>query len=403
MINKTFLKKYEHLIFLVLDLGLNGFNYFFHIFVAWYLLPKDYGTLNSLLSFASILFVTGISIQLLSSKIVANENASINFDTLKNFSFKIFPLSVFFLFLLVPLISNLTKGSKISVILVILIYFTNTYLCLLRGVFQGENKFLLINYSMYIEVLGKMLFLFLFLPKFKNIEIILLSVLLGMLSSFFLALYFNKSRLNNKELQKGTFKDVGKEFIIIAFSNVFLFYFTSVDMIFVNQNPSMNGGIYAVVLRLCQLITFGYFSIFTLLNPWMSSKVSNMKELKKSLKRYLVLFSILNVVILLAYNFFIPILVPYLFGDKYIEAKTYLPYEGLAYVLLAMTFFAVNIFIQLSKKSHLIIISLGAILLLLFYIFFTKTIMTMIIIQIIIYSLMLLVLSLILINHIRRF
>ena len=57
MINKTFLKKYEHLIFLVLDLGLNGFNYFFHIFVAWYLLPKDYGTLNSLLSFASILFV----------------------------------------------------------------------------------------------------------------------------------------------------------------------------------------------------------------------------------------------------------------------------------------------------------------------------------------------------------
>ena len=84
------------------------------------------------------------------------------------------------LFLLTPLISNLTKGSIVSVILVVFIYFVNVFLCLLRGVFQGENRFLLINYSMYTEVFGKMIFLFIFLPMFKNIEIILLSVLIGM-------------------------------------------------------------------------------------------------------------------------------------------------------------------------------------------------------------------------------
>lgn len=402
MINKDIIKKNEHIIFLLLDLGLNGFNYFFHIFVAWHLIPKDYGTLNSLLSLASILFVAGVSIQLLTSKVVANKNNPISFESLISFSVKIFPVSILVLFLLTPLISNLTKGSIVSVILVVFIYFVNVFLCLLRGVFQGENRFLLINYSMYTEVFGKMIFLFIFLPMFKNIEIILLSVLIGMVSSLILAIYFNIDRIKELKLQSRGIKDTGKELMLILFSNVFLYYFTSVDMIFVNQNPYMNGGIYAVILRLSQLITFAYFSLFTLLNPWMSSKLGNKIELKKSLKKYIVLFTSLNFIIVLVYCFIIPYIVPILFGEKYIEAQNYIPYEGVAYILLAMVFFAVNVFIQLSKKTHLWVLSFGALILLICYLLYASTIMTMIIMQITIYALMLVVLSVLLNKELRR-
>ena len=402
MINKDIIKKNEHIIFLLLDLGLNGFNYFFHIFVAWHLIPKDYGTLNSLLSLASILFVAGVSIQLLTSKVVANKNNPISFENLISFSVKIFPVSILVLFLLTPLISDLTKGSIVSVILVVFIYFVNVFLCLLRGVFQGENRFLLINYSMYTEVFGKMIFLFIFLPMFKNIEIILLSVLIGMVSSLILAIYFNIDRIKELKLQSRGIKDTGKELMVILFSNVFLYYFTSVDMIFVNQNPYMNGGIYAVILRLSQLITFAYFSLFTLLNPWMSSKLGNKIELKKSLKKYIVLFTSLNFIIVLVYCFIIPYIVPILFGEKYIEAQNYIPYEGVAYILLAMVFFAVNVFIQLSKKTHLWVLSFGALILLICYLLYASTIMTMIIMQITIYALMLVVLSVLLNKELRR-
>ena len=182
----------------------------------------------------------------------------------------------------------------------------------------------------------------------------------------------------------------------------FFITFTSVDMIFVNQNPHMNGGIYAVILRLSQLITFAYFSLFTLLNPWMSSKLGNKIELKKSLKKYIVLFTALNIIIIFVYSLIIPYLVPLLFGKKYMEAQNYIPYEGVAYVLLAMVFFAVNVFIQLSKKTHLWVLSFGALLLLICYLLYASTIMIMIIMQIAIYGLMLVILSTLLNRELRR-
>ena len=48
-------KKYQAMLFPVFDIALNGLNYFFQIFISWYLIPESYGVLNSLLSFLAII------------------------------------------------------------------------------------------------------------------------------------------------------------------------------------------------------------------------------------------------------------------------------------------------------------------------------------------------------------
>ena len=139
------LKKYQHYFFIFFDLFLNIFNYFFHIFIAWYIIPHEYGLLNSLLSIASILFVVGISLQLFVSKSIANKMNKISLLDISSFSLVTLPIITIILLFFMPYLQILTNSNKVSIFLLILIYFINTYLCLLRGIFQGDNKFLYIN------------------------------------------------------------------------------------------------------------------------------------------------------------------------------------------------------------------------------------------------------------------
>lgn len=68
------IKNYQDKLFPILDVSLNGVNYFAHIFSSWYLAQNIYGNLNALLSFLSILIVTGISFQTLVAKEVSRKS-----------------------------------------------------------------------------------------------------------------------------------------------------------------------------------------------------------------------------------------------------------------------------------------------------------------------------------------
>ncbi|MBP6126491.1 MAG: oligosaccharide flippase family protein [Leptotrichiaceae bacterium] len=368
------LKKYQHYFFIFFDLFLNIFNYFFHIFIAWYIIPHEYGLLNSLLSIASILFVVGISLQLFVSKSIANKMNKISLLDISSFSLVTLPIITIILLFFMPYLQILTNSNKVSIFLLILIYFINTYLCLLRGIFQGDNKFLYINISMYIEVFTKMILLILFLPIYKNIYVVLISIFLGMVSSLIFSIMKNKNKFNQFKLDFSKYWIIGKELSIIIFSNVFLYFFTAFDMIYTNKFLSEFSGVYAVILRLAQLITFAYSSLFVLLNPWISDKVNDIKRLKISLKKYSFLFIVLNIFILTVYYYLVPKLIPFLFGYNYRVASNFVGLESIAYILLAMSFFLVNLCIQLTSKGHLLILSCSCILLGTSFFIYGKTI-----------------------------
>ena len=269
MIFKNYVIKHQEKIFPVLDVALNGLNYFFHIYCSWYLSQRNYGVLNSLLSILAILLVTGISFQTFTAKEIAANGVKIEkiFQAALLYFFTI----VFLYFVFLKKLVVVTEASKISLIIILSAFILNLFLSISRGVFQGKKEFFNLNISFYLEVISKIIFLLILLPIFKSVEAILMSITMGMAVSIIHGI--SKMGLNKKSriIREKNLVPVIKQTSIIFASNFFIYYFTSIDMIIVNYFLGREAGVYAVVLRYSQIILFVSFSLMTVFIPNLSS------------------------------------------------------------------------------------------------------------------------------------
>lgn len=353
---KTLLSKYQSVFFPIFDIALNGANYFFHIFISWYLLPKQYGVLNSLLSIAAILMVTGISLQTFTAKsIAASMDETVpGFKSLKGTSeFFIAGIGVVYLLLLGAVI-GLTHGSCLGGIVVLLIFILNAVLSIVRGVFQGKKQFLRLNCSFYIEVISKIIFLFVVLPIAPSVETCLFSILVGMGCSLLHAVYMERKQIHLVLGFEKPDRDEIKQVSAIYLSNLFLCAFTSIDMILVNYFLPDQAGVFAVVIRYSQIMLFVAFSMMTVFIPYLSASKTNGPLFKKRIRNYLGLMLIVGMAGLLGYAFILPMTVVMFFGQQYALAANYLFFGAVAYLFLMLSFYMVNVFIVLNNKKYIV-------------------------------------------------
>lgn len=390
------IKKNQMILFPFLDIALNGVNYFFHIYCSWYLLAKDYGSLNSLLSIAAILFVSGISFQIFTAKEVsARQDIFFIGNLLKNVT--IFTIITFAIFIiLIKFIINLTHSNSLNVLILIAIFIINVYVSVLRGVIQGKKEFIQLNLNFYIEVLSKMMILILLLPNFRNIITVLLSIMIGMsLALMHLIFILHKELIHSKASENILISEITRIFI----SNFFIYYFTSIDMIIVNYFIQETAGMFAVILRYSQILMFVSFSLFTVFLPSLSEVSSDSKKFIKKASKFLIIFVAVNLLLMIFYYFFAPLTIKLLFGANYLEAGKYLIFGALAYFMLVACFYIVNLNIILKRKNYLYYLALAAFILTLALIAFHKNIQIILITEILVY----LTLFLILIFDLKKF
>lgn len=146
---KKLILKYQERIFPVLDIGLNGVNYLFHVFCSWYVSQQDYGQLNALLSILAVLLVAGITFQTYTAKEVAQNGVTAK-RIYKTAFLYIAVLTLMFLGLLEEIIV-FTRSSHLSLALLFGVFILNLFLSILRGIFQGEKQFFNLNMNFYIE------------------------------------------------------------------------------------------------------------------------------------------------------------------------------------------------------------------------------------------------------------
>lgn len=377
--NFILLKKYQKNIYPIFDLGLNGINYFTHIICSWFLSESSYGNLNALLSFLSILFVSGVSLQFLTAKEVA-KNEILNFTIIKlAIKYLIFIIFIYFLFSMK--LKLFLHSNYFSLIILIFIFIFNTFLCIFRGIFQGNEEFLYLNISFYIEILSKFILLIIFFQFFKSEMAVLFAILLGMIFSFLQGFFYGFKRIN-KNFSRYNYL---KEFSYIFISNFFIYYFTSVDMILVNYKLNIESGIYAVVLRYSQLILFISFSVITTFVPTLSKYSNSIEVLKSKIKKYLLILLSVHSILLILYIFILPFTIKYLFGMKYIQAEKYLYLGAIAYVFLANCFYLVNVNIILKRKLYLYLLSFFSIIYIIIFYLFINNILQVFLLSIITY------------------
>ena len=182
---KPLSKNREKTLFLIFDIGLNGFNYLFHIVVSRASSGSDYGRFNALMSFASILFVIGISFQsyigrsLVQDKKIRREMHSVAFNALVYISAVIIIVLIFH-----ERIQLFLRIGFIPLLMILGIFILNVALSIGRGIFQAREQFIRLNISFYLEVLTKIVLLMFFISGKLKLEQIVLSLLAGMFVSF---------------------------------------------------------------------------------------------------------------------------------------------------------------------------------------------------------------------------
>lgn len=382
------LKKYQAAFFPLFDIALNVLNYFFQIFISWYLIPEDYGVLNSLLSFLAILLVMGIAFQTYTAKeIVKDKFIELNIT-------KIFNSSLFYIMLLLilvlitsPLIKIFTRASYLSIFLIMLISLINILLSILRGMFQGTGEFFNLNKSFYIEVISKMLFIFVFLKLFHNVNVVLLSILVGMIVSTIYGLVKNKSRL---KFDKNIFEEINikenylKIFKVIV-ANFFFYFFTSIDMIMVNFYLPKESGIYAVILKYSQVLQFASLSIMTVFVTMLSENLNDKVKFNNKIKKLFSLILGMSILALIFYRYLAPFTVTMFFGEAYKKAGEYLWIGLIPYIFMIYTFLIININVILERTRYLWVLFIAAVLITILISVFHKDIESIFIIESVFY------------------
>jgi len=381
--------KYQDVLFPAFDVLLNGFNFFMHIYISWYVSLNEYSVLNASLALLAIMFVLGISVQTYTTKEVAKarEDMGIISDIFTVICGLGLLLSCLVL-LSAPLITHFMRTGLLTIILIVLIFNVNLLLSFFRGIMQSHQKFIDLNKSFYVEVLSKLVLLIILLPLFPGTTVPLICILVGMLLSLVHAYRFVRKTLVVKlRLQRKGFRILKPLFHVVS-SNFFLYYLTSINLIVANYYIGERAGLYAVSLKFSQLIVAVGFSVMTVLVAYASELVTQPDTFRKYINKWILRYCLGGIIILLGYQLVIQHMIGFLFGETYQGASAFVVIQGFAYTLLTISYFIISVLIILNSRVQLYILGAVSIFLTTGLILNHDSIMSIIVIEIMSFGLM---------------
>lgn len=361
------MKNYQKLLFLILDVALNGANYFFHIYVSWFLTEEDYGSLNALVAVCTILFTAGVTLQTYTAKTVSEPGGRGQpLYAVRRVGYAVLLVYTVLLAGLHPMLEGLTRSGVTEMTLVALTLITHIVLCIQRGIFQGERRFMDMNGSMYAEVGAKLLVLFILLGTYPRVSTVLLAIWAGMLASLLHSWYKNRSSRRiwfAPSDAKPSWRQIGAGLSGILIGQFFFYFFTSFDMIVVNYYLPQESGGYAVILRFAQLILFIGSSIIVLLLPEFTARKYEPAKLWAFVKKCLSIAAILSALAIGMYRFVAPYALPVLFGEQYRMSPALLTLSAVMYAGFTVCSLFIYVNIALDRTRHLYYIGAATVLL----------------------------------------
>jgi O-antigen/teichoic acid export membrane protein len=375
---KANLYRIQLILFPFLDILLQGLTYSFHFLVSRLLTVSEYGTLSAHFSLLALLLVVGSIAQSYVATNYAREKHQA-IQHLRAFLFQSTFFSLLLLLLLFLLHDSLQGILRITIpqlLLLFLIYFFNLYVSIIRGYIQGMERFYFISGSLAVEVLTKIILVFIFM-QFASITLILVASFLGMVMSllFSLGVLRNIHQTSYKKTKEhlvpentflestGPFPQEQSQaqrkngaspfvqsppFFLIY---LFLYGFMTIEMLLVHYWMEESSGLFAVVIRVSQLLLFSTISIFTLFLPRLAHHSNNQFHFNRLVKKLFSSVILFQAIGILFFNFNGELLLELLFGDQYQGASKYLFLGNITYFLLSIVFLLLMLNL-LQKKHH---------------------------------------------------
>lgn len=368
--------RFQAMLFPVLDVLLNGGNLLIHVFISWYMTIGNYGILNAFISLLFVLMIGGMSMQTYFAKRISDRNfEQEEIERLSHFTNRMIILVLLAMWLISYPMIELLRGTLIQYGLMLSIFAVQARLSYYRGYIQGMKAFLKLNISFYVEMLFKVAALVPLLINFKSVEVVLLSIMIGMVAS----LVVTKRDAGKLEPQTRTTASVGtvlektqtnkissmssiKGFAKVFSTQFFFYYFTAVVLIITNYYMGDLSGLYAVSTRYAQIFVHIGLSVVTVLIPYISEVKHDTTILKRKVSTLLILYMVIGAILFLGYAMIMPQVLTLLFESSYQGAHVLIIPQAFAYLMLAIAFYMASMEMVAESRSYLIILMVFAII-----------------------------------------
>ncbi|WP_028530708.1 lipopolysaccharide biosynthesis protein [Paenibacillus sp. HW567] len=389
------LRQWRVLVFPFFNVLLNGFNFFFHISASWYLTEQQYGQANALLALFALLSVLGLSVQLMAAKLVSQNKPGAGLPGgafLPSLTALLAAGTFVALAVLHPLLGHALAVGRGPLFLLYAVVSLHIIVSLFRGIMQGKERLQALNINFYLEAAGKLAVFFSFVPHGLQLWQLMLALGAGMLLSLAHGLVMEWGSLRGGQGQAALkhdrpWKPLSREWGNTLLMNVFVLFFTSVDMLAVQHYAAEDAGIYAIALKYSQLVYFVSFSVIAVLIPKIGAQAGNLPALRTILLWFGGFMAVCAGMVYAGAAWLFPLSLPLLFGPAYVEAARYLPLGGAVYWLFSVVLFFVHVHVLTGRRRFMLWMAAGAAALVLSFGLWHRTPDELLLAQVVIYGL----------------
>lgn len=346
------LKKYkEAIIFPVLDVLLNGGNLLLHLYIGYFLLSSDYGRLQALLSWLSLLMIIGIATQTITAKSIASK--SLSMDSYRQSVSFLRTIVIGCSILIAPVMVYILRSSYLEYVLLLIAIFYQIKVSYYRGVLQGREMFLKLNKNFYFEMLVKLTLTVLLLQIIPIVS----SALVAIVISLMVASYGRHREKLTIFVARG-----GREIELLKYlaSQFFFYYLTAFSVIIINFYRVKDVGIYAISGKLSQIFVFISLSLITVFIPHVA-KVDK-RKLRKMMYRLMMWSFLVLLLLWLAFIGSSQWILPRLMPLSLMGAISLMPMHGLAYVFLGYSLMVGSLLLISEHPALLRLLSFATLL-----------------------------------------
>lgn len=375
-------------------------NYLYHLFMARFLGPKDYGILESLISVIYQLSIPLSTISFVIVKYVSYFKGQNRIKTIQSFFWKVnqntlilTPFIIIIIFISAPFISNfLHFPSSVLVVLVGMSFVLSIFVTLGRSLLQGLSKFFLVSITGLSDGIFRLstalILVFLGFGLFGAVFSFFLTSIFSISITLYLVRDFIKGDRHEPIPEK---KEMFRFIFPVFFTNLAITSLITSDIILVRHFfPSYEAGLYSALSTLGKIVFFAASPVITVILPMVSEAQAANKNFKRIALSGLLLIGLMISGSLFVLGFFPKIMVSVLFGEKYLAMVPLVIYFSVAMAIYTINVSLLNIFLALKITLPTIFVSVAAILQIIMIIIFHQSLSSIINIFIVLSALLLL-------------
>lgn len=359
------------LVMVIGSLAAGAANYLYHLIMGRILGPTNYGLLESLISLLYLLGIPTASISLVVVKYISYFKGQKRWGAIGKFYLRLSQnlfhyglIGIVGFLLVMPFIARFLHLDSPLILLVIgAIGLLSVYSGINRAVLQGLSRFAIFNGSLVIEAVGKLIFSLLLVIIGYQVNGAIAGILLGVILGYFFSRFFVGHEVAVVDLKE----NLGRKAIIRYLGPVVItmFSFTSLftaDVIFARHFlAGYEAGLYAASSTLAKIIYFTTGPIAMALFPLVSEHQSRGKKHHHLFLQSLFLVGFAGGGLVIFYALFANHLVNILFGQKFLEAASYLWLFAIFISFYSLSFLGVNYYLSLGRTAAVALAATAAV------------------------------------------